>query len=553
MKRIIHIILILGISALGLNAQDTLIREVIVEKQYTPTMDIKNKINDLPFLNDTAIIKPLVQYYVIPHELESGFELTPLKPARLLGVPISKLYNSYVRVGFGNYITPMAEFYTQSSRNRGLLWGAYAKHNGHYGKIHLDNDKKVSIDQGTTEVSGFAKKMFEKSVLSANLDVTHRTNLFYGLNPAIDTVINNKNLKQKYTGGQFSAIYKSLNSDSNSWNYEVIAKSGIFNDNFKNKQTNLGVTTFIDKYLKQNKLGIHASYNGNMYTKDTFNVSILNVRPYLNRRTEHFNIYVGLNAFVLNDIRQSKTFINPVGLIEYNVFNYYVIPYVGVGGEPTINDWQSISYENPYIAPSLHVKPSNTEIRFYGGVKGNYSPKLSYNIGYLYQVIDNQYFFVNDTSSNLMNHFVVLYDDIEHSQYMVELQFNYSKRLRFLAKAERNKYLMQKLAQPFHKSLLSGSFAILYSIADKIQCFTEIIYQDKRYVQQLSTFNKPEYTKIPLDLNPYLNANLRIEYRYSSVLSGFISLNNIASQKYQEWNFYPTLRFHGLIGITYAF
>jgi outer membrane receptor protein involved in Fe transport len=56
-----------------------------------------------------------------------------------------------------------------------------------------------------------------------------------------------------------------------------------------------------------------------------------------------------------------------------------------------------------------------------------------------------------------------------------------------------------------------------------------------------------------IEIDPMVDLNLGVEYRYSKVLSGFITLNNILGQRYYHWYNYPSYRFNMMLGITYSF
>ena len=43
-----------------------------------------------------------------------------------------------------------------------------------------------------------------------------------------------------------------------------------------------------------------------------------------------------------------------------------------------------------------------------------------------------------------------------------------------------------------------------------------------------------------------------IEYRYSKLLSFWVSFNNLAAQKYYLYHNYPSYRFRAMLGLTYA-
>ena len=49
-----------------------------------------------------------------------------------------------------------------------------------------------------------------------------------------------------------------------------------------------------------------------------------------------------------------------------------------------------------------------------------------------------------------------------------------------------------------------------------------------------------------------IDANLGIEYRYSTLLSFWARFNNLAAQKYYLYHNYPSFRFRAMLGFKYA-
>ncbi|MCK7536842.1 MAG: hypothetical protein MZV63_40745 [Marinilabiliales bacterium] len=51
------------------------------------------------------------------------------------------------------------------------------------------------------------------------------------------------------------------------------------------------------------------------------------------------------------------------------------------------------------------------------------------------------------------------------------------------------------------------------------------------------------------ELESVIDINLGVEYRYSKSLSGFVQINNLLSENYYTWNFYPTYGFNLMGGL----
>ncbi len=118
-------ILLLGMSGLIL-AQDEINKEIVVVKPYEPSLSDAFKINVLPRVSDSINIRPKFNYSIEPKKFETAFHVRPISPAKLVGVPLKKLYKSYLKIGFGNYLIPMGELRVNSIRSKNEPVGACA-------------------------------------------------------------------------------------------------------------------------------------------------------------------------------------------------------------------------------------------------------------------------------------------------------------------------------------------------------------------------------------------------------------------------------------------
>ncbi|MFH1321983.1 MAG: hypothetical protein ABII90_15190, partial [Bacteroidota bacterium] len=78
---------------------DTINIEII--KEYEPTISDAYKINDNPQIYDTIPFVPELSYSIRSSRVKTVFEIEPIKPARIKGEPLLKLYRSYVKAGIG--------------------------------------------------------------------------------------------------------------------------------------------------------------------------------------------------------------------------------------------------------------------------------------------------------------------------------------------------------------------------------------------------------------------------------------------------------------------
>jgi len=148
MKRAVKLIILLIITATifhsgHVRAQEGLDKEIIVVQPYKPALSDAYKINVLPTISDTISIRPDFDYSILPKKIETGFEVRPIKAAKLVGEPLTKLYKSYLKLGVGNYLAPLAELNVNSLRSKNRSVGIYFMHQSVNGKVKLNNGEKV--------------------------------------------------------------------------------------------------------------------------------------------------------------------------------------------------------------------------------------------------------------------------------------------------------------------------------------------------------------------------------------------------------------------------
>jgi hypothetical protein len=144
-----------------------------------------------------------------------------------------------------------------------------------------------------------------------------------------------------------------------------------------------------------------------------------------------------------------------------------------------------------------------------------------------------------------MNQFTVVYDDITLAKLHGELTIRPSDPWKVFLKGTYYKYVMVREDQPWNKPKFDMSLQARYNLGDKILVDAGIYAIGARYYEN---FNPVEEETLPL----VIDANLGLEYRYSTLLSFWARFNNLAAQKYDLYHQYPAYRFRMMLGFTYA-
>ncbi len=543
---------IIGLLALSshLTAQEKLEKEVQVVKPYEPTISDAYKITHLPKITDTVKTIPEIRYFLHTKPLNVGYEIEPIKPAKMVGEPLTRLYNSYVKVGLGTKVIPTIEAYVNNKRSKDYSIGAFYKFENSLAQVKLNNTDKEFAGYSDNDLRLFGKKFFKNSILQGDLGLLSNTRYFYGYNTAIDTTLLKEDIKQNYLTLDLNANYKSNYVDSTHINYDFGFALAYTRDLYENNELGIKVLGDINRIFTKEMVG--ATIGIENYSKseslDSADNLIIRINPWLGIFGDKWRVKAGINMF--SDIRGDKTsaLYYPTGSIEYDIANSYLIPYFGINGKLEINNFRQISLVNPFITPGMSLKNTDHKIILYGGIRGNFSSTTFYNLKVKYSLVDDMPFFVNNLAGtdSVANQFNVEYDDVTVLHYTGELAVTPSEDLMFNLKINYRDYTMTNEAKPWHKPAFDLAFTTKYNLRDKIILKGDILTIGKRYV-------KLDDNDTIGELESVIDINIGAEYRYSKVLSGFVQLNNILSDTYYEWNNYPSYGFNVLIGVTYSF
>lgn len=539
--------LIVFILSIPCFAQERIDKEIVVVKPYEPTLSDVQKINILPVIVDTVSVKPQFNYAIQPKKFETVYTLRPIKAANLVGEPLEKLYKSYLKLGVGNYLVPLAELNVNSLRSRDKSFGLYLKHNSINGKLKLDNDMKVPTGFSENIIRFYGKKIFRRSELSGHLSPQYMGLNFYGYDPAIDTVLEKKEIKQNYLFADANLRFQSNHKDSLHLNWDMSLNYGFTYDHFKNQEHAVRFSSDLNKLINKNLFGLKAGF-AYYYTGtsiDSLNNAIIHVRPWFAKSSPEYAYRIGFNF--VTDIHGDDPdfYIHPIAFLQIKVIDKIMIPYFGVEGSLQENYFGQIARENMLIMPGLHVENTNHKITGYIGIKGNYTSRLSYHLNFNYALVDHMYFFINDTADALGNKFLVDYDDYERINVMGEFTFKPIDKISFLLKGNYYRYNLDSLQYPWHKPGFDLMFYGDYNVKNKIIINGNLFYIGSRYAMNPGGGD-------PVKLDGYLDLSVGLEYRYTKILSAFVQLNNLPGMNQNPWLYYPSMRFNILVGFTYA-
>ena len=563
LKRNILILTLLG--SCTVMAQNNLNQEVKVIKSYEPVINDAYKISSLPKIVDTIKVTPTFEYDEAELEMyKTKYQPKQLKPAKLVAEPLPKLYCAYVKGGFGSYVSPMLNIYTGSQRSDKWLWNANVNYMSSNGKVKNEADERVFAGLTKLDAKGEVRRIFKKD-LEASVDAGYgyRANYYYGYDIALNLPDSLLPLKKKDIEKQSLNYYNigasvgTTNLDSSKLDYRIALNySGVKTKDSKGDNI-LHVDGFVSYILDKEFMGVNIVIDNystkglNVNGKGDINAAVVNFNPWIGAYGRKWRVKVGASTFY--DQRNSKFWFFPDISMQYNIIDYFLLPYIEVNGNYDVHSYREMYGENPFVRSDLNINPTKTRWNLAAGFRGNVSSKVAFNVRAEYAKIDNQYLFVNDINSDLHKKFTVAYDEIMRTRILGEISYKMSDKFKMGLKGNYFVYDMSHEIEAWHLPTYTVSLDASYNLENKIIARVNVYAISKRYARIDHINDKGENLPEAKELNGVIDANLGLEYRITKRFSSFLDLNNIAGQRYYEWNQYANQRFNFMLGLTYTF
>ncbi len=527
---------------------DKLNQNVVVVKEFEPTVSDAFKISDLPRIIDTTSVNASFNYMIRSQQLNTDFSLEDIKPARMVGEPLNRLYRGYVKAGFGNYMMPLGEVNVSNLRSKELLIGFNARHLSSSGEIKNNAGVKVPSGFSDDMARVYAKRFYRNATAYGGIRFDRNLYHYYGYNTEIlDTTLERDDIQNYYYGIGAVAGYKTNYTDSTHLNYDIKTNYLFFRDFSEYMENHGGLGTSMSYFYKKEELGgnLHFDYYNKSLLDTSYNL-IAKFEPWIKVGGAKWKIKAGLNMHT--DVQTEATLFHwyPNIDMQYDVYENMVIPYAGAYGFLETNNYRKIMLENPFVSPGYRMANTNHKMHVFAGFKGKVSQNLSYDLRGEFQQVDSMYFFVIDTNLELQNQFNVVYDYAEIYKFSGQVGYKRSDKLQFLLRGSYFVYNLLNEDYAWNKPEYTVSLTGRYNLQNKIFVDADILLFGKRYVQG---YNSSSYVR---ELAPYVDINLGVEYRYNKLLSAFVNFNNIAASKYKMWNNYPVQRFNVMVGVTYS-
>lgn len=233
-------------------------KEVYVVSSYKPEIADADRIATLPVIPDTFSFNTPIDYSLIPSRIRSEYEPRPIQAAKMVGTPLDKLYNSYLRAGAGNYNSPLLEYQIHNLRSKDYAVGASVYHKSAHYKRDVGQFRDIPSGYGRNQVDLYGKKFYPGFNVVARAGAWNHKIRHYGLSPLLeDTLdIESDDIRQNYKAVYGEAGIHSTATDSSDLQYSLFLKGTHFSDRYENKAPHVELSASVHAPLSFFFLGL---------------------------------------------------------------------------------------------------------------------------------------------------------------------------------------------------------------------------------------------------------------------------------------------------------
>jgi hypothetical protein len=553
---------------------------------FTPKLQNFHKITQ-PAVIPEEMQEPVnFEYEIVPQSINLTFSPTPVKPIKLPGDVMKKLYRNFLKVGFGYPITPLGELCIHNFDNEKFSYGLNVNHiSGWTPPIGRTMKNYAYAPFSDTRTHLFLNTFFKNQTLYSSVGYNHQVAHLYGFNRELgfDSLYYDKSYRDTLKNN-FHHVYAEVGLRSNYLQNDAKLKQDVrlsydfLYTHKKDMENRIGFATFFayDVLFRQLNGFLRPQLDFNMdyyihkwhnesptenyipnVTRSSFKLEFI---PTVKFAIKEYHIRVGVGIPVINSLNSitgnnARSPIYPIAEVQLGIVPGILSIYGGIDGDVKYNSLKDLLYENPFLKPGLDsLRFSKTRISVFGGVKGNLVKKLNYHISARYSHTQDMAFFFLDTASLLKNQFDVVYADVNSVNVCANVNWQVVEKLYLNLEANYWGYFnyQKYIEKPWYKPTWEVAFAGKYYLKEKF------IFDLNMKLGFGSYALKPHLVEEKIEyltekMSPILNFGVGFEYLITKRFSCFATINNLGFQRFAKYYDFKNVGFNAIIGVTYSF
>jgi hypothetical protein len=572
----LFIIVLAGLSCSVL-AQESVNRELTLEREYDPSVQDANKVNTLPAIKEPLVSKQPIDYatFTLPAEPEKELGILP-SGAIMTDIAYNKR-RGYLNLGIGTYLNINADagyHILRTDKDQLNVLFSHRSTNGTVKYLQQEwDDTKVKAKLNDNLGGINFRHQFEEAALRLGANYGYSSFNYYGLpgtnlytsQPEAERLIDDTNQANQLIKVAIGVESKEgvttnylVDLDYTNFSY----KYGLNKETDGMTEHSVGGKLALSRSFRGNqRAGIGAKFNYFNYSLPTENFLFKNylegtVNPHYAINGDNWNVRLGAKVmFITGD--SSKLFASPDIAADLTVGSKTVL-YLVADGDIRSNSAYLLSRENRYINPEQGVMPSRTWLDAVVGLKSGIAPGFRFNLFGGYKVTDKDYFFIpslhHQGFGNVSN---TLSLNAKRLQVGLHMEYAYRELFEIRLKGVYNKWSVEKKESQFSGYLptleyyaygrpgMEFNTGISIRPVDNLTLGLDYYLATGRKTYVSGTENE--------ELKNINELNLTGSYTINDTFGAYIKLNNLLFQQYELLYGYPLQGFNAMAGITVSF
>ena len=501
-----------------------------------------------------------LSFPVMPFFLPVPASEIQAKPAtKEWNVPKLDLYPGWVRVGYGNFLSPLIEGRYLSTQSADLQYATKFHHQS-FGKGPVSWMEEES-KESHTELAGDVSYFLDESELYSSLNLKRDAYTFYGrdlgfvIPPNWDFaspyLVQNKQLH-----GDFNLGIRDLDKVGRIGYAGEVVLAG-FRDSYAVREQELG---FVGEGEFRPSKEITANLGLSYFTTATEDLRYDLNRNYFSLRPEgqytfgDFQFRAGVILVSENDsVAERKPGIRlfPVLKTTYQVSEKLQVN-AAISGDVQRNTYRSFVQENPFLGPSDQLLNTVAKISFAAGVEGILSDKLVYLAGIELRRQSNLHFFVNSYADT--SRFELVYDqEATVFQFNSSVELSLTEKYTLGTKFDFFKYTLSNQQVAWHRPTWILQMNQRYAPFKKLSLQANLQVMGGLQARGLGAIDTNPVKKEVVKLPAVVDLQFKADYAVNPRLSIFAEGNNLLNRSNTRWLNYPVRGIQGVGGMSFKF
>ena len=536
----------------------TLQRMLILEKEYTPTIEEASKINTLPEIREPQVPQATIEFSNFSTPASFSPEASQVEVKKFFSDLGSSKKRGYLRAGVSTFvdIDGDAGYQILNSETDDLsVWYTHRSSFGDVKSLQTDENLKMKLNDNTGALR--YSHNFGSSKLFADAKYTYSGFNYFGggtegenLNQINNIFDANLGLHLKNTlpldiflKANFTHFdqEKSLTPDVKGIKENILKLDFDVNKDFDdNKWIGIG------GYLRVN------SYSIPLDTSKNYGVLALN--PYFKTEGDNWKIRLGASSYLLFN-QSKKIFFTPDIEFLFRPLDNALL-YFSATGEIEDNNNKNLFYGNRYIAPGTKVEDSYTWLNATAGFRITLSGVFDMDFYAGYRITEQEHFY--DMSSIKLPR--VLPDDFYRDYHTkvfklgTILKYQYSKIFDMRLKATYYNWNVDKtgtkyeILEAWHKPTFESGLTAGFQF-QTIPLRADLTYHLETG-RKMHDFDSANSVFIMKSIN---DVSLMGTYTFNESFSVFARADNLFNQRYDIWYGYPAQGLRLMGGLSVKF